>query len=100
MGTVIKFGVFAVLKDRIGNQDIFAEDGSPLSETISAELTNHSIVAFELRLLGFDGELRDIELAMGAYVYESKKNAYSYLQFKSPDAGCKYHFSSYNEIIG
>ena len=99
-GEDIKFGVFAVLKDRIGNQDIFANDGTPLSETISAELTNHSIVAFELRLLGFDGELRDIELAMGAYVYDSKENKYSYLQFEAPNEGDKYHFSSYNEIIG
>ena len=96
----ISYGVFAVLKDRIGDQDIFAEDGSPLSETISAELTNHSIVAFELRLLGFEGELRDIELAMGAYVYDCKENKYSYLQFEAPNEGCKYHFSSYNEIVG
>ena len=92
--------MFAVLKDRIGDQDIFAEDGSPLSETISAELTNHSIVAFELRLLGFEGELRDVELAMGAYVYDCKENKYSYLQFEAPSEGDKYHFSSYNEIVG
>ena len=98
-GEKISFGVFAVLKERIGNEDIFA-DGAPLSETIVADLTNHSIVAFELRLLGFEGELRDIELAMGAYVYDGKEKAYSYLQFEAPDEGFKYHFSSYNEIIG
>ena len=98
-GKTVSYGVFAVLKDRIGNEDIFA-DGAPLSETIVAELTNHSIVAFELRLLGFEGELRDIELAMGAYVYDSKGDEYTYLQFESADEGCKYHFSSYNEILG
>lgn len=96
----IRYGVFAVLAERIGNDEIFDEAGAPLSGTINAELTSQPYQVFELRILGFTADLMDIELAIGAYVIETAQGvkSYAYLQAGTPTDGEKYHFDSYREI--
>ncbi len=102
IGKTLKYGVFAVLKDRLGNNDIFAEDGSVAEGVVNAEITNYEFVAFELKIVGFTDEHKDTKLAMGAYVAvtDGETTEYSYMQGGEPNENEKYCFVSYNDIVG
>ena len=101
IGKTLKYGVFAVLQSRLGDNDVFAEDGTVASGVINAEITNYQFVAFEIKIVGFTDEYKDIKLAMGAYVAitDGEATEYSYLQVGTPSDGEKYCFVSYNEAI-
>ena len=101
-GKTLKYGVFAVLQDRLGENDIFGEDGTAAEGVISAEITNYQFVAFELKIVGFTDERKDTKLAMGAYVAvtDGETKEYSYLQdeTKGTTAG-DYFFVSFNDLV-
>ena len=94
------YGVFAILKDRLGDNDVFAQDGTAIEGSINADITSYEFVAFELRIEGFIDEYKDVKLAMGAYVAETdgETTKYSYLQAGTPAENEKYCFVSYNDI--
>ena len=93
----LKYGAFAVAKQKIGDNYIFASDGTVASNAIVAELSNYEFVSFELKIVGFTDEYKDAKLAMGAYAIVSDENAteYSYIQAGAPLNGEKYSFVSY-----
>ena len=99
-GKALNYGVFAVLKDRLGDNNIFGEDGTVIAGAINADITSYEFVAFELKIVGFTDEYKDIKLAMGAYVAETdgETTEYSYLQAGTPAENEKYCFVSYNDI--
>ena len=99
-GKVIKYGVFAVVQERLGTNDIFASNGAASTGVLNAEISAYSIVSFTLRIVGFTQEYRDLKLAMGAYVAEINDEdiTYSYIQAGTPKGQDKYCFISYNEV--
>ncbi|MBO4982529.1 MAG: leucine-rich repeat domain-containing protein [Clostridia bacterium] len=101
-GKTLKYGVFAVLQSRLGNNDVFAEGGTVADGVINAEITNYEFVAFELKIVGFTDNQKDTKLAMGAYVAvtDGETTEYSYMQGGEPDENEKYCFVSYNDIVG
>ena len=101
-GKNVKYGVFAVLQSKLGDKDVFAEDGRAAEGVISAEITNYQFVAFELKIVGFTDEQKDTKLAMGAYVAvtDGETTEYSYMQSGTPNENEKYCFVSYNDIVG
>ncbi len=101
-GKTLKYGVFAVSKNKLGNSDIFGEDGTVAEGVINAEIANYDFEAFELKIVGFTDEQKDTKLAMGAYVAvtEGETTEYSYMQSGTPEEGEKYCFVSYNDIVG
>ncbi|MBE6674198.1 MAG: hypothetical protein E7596_03715 [Ruminococcaceae bacterium] len=102
-GKTLKYGVFAVLQDRLGDNDVFADDGTVADDVINAEITNYEFIAFELKIVGFTDAQKDTKLAMGAYVAVTDENGteYSYLQDESKGYHSdKYYFVSYNDING
>ncbi len=101
-GKTLKYGVFAVLQDRIGDNDVFAEDGTSAEGVINAEIANYDFEAFELKIVGFTDEQKDIKLAMGAYVAvtDGETTEYSYMQGETPAEGDNYHYVSYNDVLG
>ena len=101
-GKTLKYGVFAVLKDRLGTNDVFGENGAAASGVINAEISRRDFAAFELKIIGFADEQKDTKLAMGAYVAVTYGEAteYSYMQAGTPGEGEKYCFVSYNDIAG
>ena len=101
-GKTLKYGVFAVLKDRLGENDVFAQDGTAADGVINAELTNYKFVAFEIKIIGFTDALKDVKIGMGAYVSvtDGEATEYSYMQGGKPDENEKYCFVSYNDIAG
>ncbi|MBQ8146558.1 MAG: hypothetical protein IJ039_07210, partial [Clostridia bacterium] len=80
---------------------IFGEDGTPATGVISAEITNYSFVAFDLKVIGFTDTQKDTKLAMGAYVVvtDGKTTEYSYMQDGTPNENEKYCFVSYNDVV-
>ena len=100
-GKALKYGVFAVTKERLGNNDVFAKDGTVAEGVVNAEIKNCEFVVFALKLFGFTDAQKDIKLALGAYVsvtYE-ETTEYSYMQSGTPDENEKYCFASYNDIV-
>ncbi len=95
---VVGYGVFATLKDTIGKNDIFMQDGTIVPGVISVEMTGYEYSVFEIKLTGITDERKDIEFAIGAYVVTIKDDnkEYSYLQGGTPNENEKYHFISYN----
>ena len=99
-GKAFNYGVFAILKVRLGDNDVFAQDGTAIEGSINADITSYEFVAFELRIEGFIDEYKDVKLAMGAYVAETdgETTKYSYLQAGTPAENEKYCFVSYNDV--
>lgn len=100
-GKTISYGVFVVSQVKLGENDIFANDGTKADGVISAEIKNHEFVAFELKLIGFATAQKSQKLAMGAYVQllDGNTKEYSYIQSdsKGKKEG-KYYFVSHNDI--
>ena len=100
-GKTLKYGVFAVLKDRLGDNDVFSEDGTVAEGVIDVEITEYEFAVFEIKIVGFTDEQKDTKLAMGAYVAvtDGETTEYSYMQ-GGDNENEKYCFVSYNDIIG
>ena len=101
-GKSVKYGVFAVTEEKLGNSDIFGANGAAKG-VISAEITNYEFVAFELKITGFTDDYKNVKLAMGAYVEvtDGEATEYSYMQDNTKGTtNGKYYFASYNDILG
>ena len=98
-GKSITFGVYAVAQQKLGENDIFDENGNATAGVINADLTSYSVDAFEIKIVGFAENQKDIKLSLGAYVTEDGKT-YSYLQSdKAGELVGSYYAVSYNSII-
>ena len=62
----------------------------------------YQFVAFELKIVGFADNQKDVKLALGAYVAvtDGETTEYSYMQVGSLGENEKYCFVSYNDIVG
>lgn len=101
-GSTVKYGVFVVLMDNIGNDPVFSKDGVAKEGTISFEIRNTELSAFELKIEGFSTEAqKEVKLVMGAYVkvIDGENAVYSYLQESAPNEGESYHFASFNDVL-
>ncbi len=96
-----EYGVFAVLENKIGTNDLFKEDGSLTTNSVCANLTSEPLVAVTLKITGFTtDEHKALGLAMGIYVKQTVEGQtkYTYVQAKGPEEGQKYSFISYNGV--
>jgi hypothetical protein len=101
-GNSVSYGVFAVSKDRIGNNPIFDANGKAADGVISACVGSRNSVSFTLKIIGFSNtQYHDSRFAMGAYVADNngESTEYSYLQGGEPAEGESYYFISYNDIV-
>ena len=100
-GETVRYGVFAVLADKIGTNDIFDADGKALAGAIAADITGTCFNLFSLKMTGFTEAQKKLPFAMGAFVGTEKDGTteYSYLQIAAPAEGEKYYFASYNDVI-
>lgn len=99
-GKTVKYGVFAVAKDNLKSDEIFAEDGKVAENVVNAELEG-KFVGFEFKITGFKDDQTNIKIAMGAYTVTSDKDTteYSYLQYSLVgDKIGNYYFVSYNDV--
>ncbi|MBQ7226161.1 MAG: leucine-rich repeat protein [Clostridia bacterium] len=100
-GKTVSYGVFAALKDNLEGEDVF-ENGVTNECAIAVDMTLYGTAAFEIKIVGFENDTqKSAQIAMGAYVATAKDGVteYSYMQNSAPDAGEKYCFDSFNEIV-
>ena len=101
-GRCVEYGVFAGTLEKVGNSEIIDREGKILDGIICADVSADMLGAFELKVIGFSTEVqKDAWLALGAYVITRTEESYevSYMQAGKAQAGEKYFFTSYNEII-
>ena len=100
-GKTLLYGVFAVAKEKLGDNDIFDKNGKEANGVINAEITGYKFSSFELKIVGFTDEYKDVKIAMGAYakVTDGESTEYSYMQSGTPIQGEKYCFVSFDEIV-
>ena len=99
-GSTFRFGVYAVSQDKLGDSDIFDENGA-FANALIKEITSYKNDAFELKLSGFTDTQKDKYFAMGAYVQIEKEgnSTYSYIQLGDVAEGAKYSFVTYNSLV-
>lgn len=100
-GVAIKFGVFAVSKNKLGDNEIFGENG--VADGVLYAYTSHQPFAmFELKVTGFVSDAqKEAALAIGAFVEltDGEEKEISYIQTGDAAEGEKYYFASYNEML-
>ena len=102
-GKSISYGVFVASQNKLGENDIFDQEGNKTSGVVSVEITSYEFAVFELKVVGFTDSNKGSLLAMGAYVKEADGESaeYSYMQDDSKgEFNGKYYFASYNDIVG
>ena len=101
-GEAVKYGVFAVSKDNLGENDIFSSDGTVAQGVINAELTNSSFTVFQIKIRGFVTDAQKNKMiAMGAYVKVTDGNGTEYSYMQASTVGEKignYRFVSYSSL--
>ena len=101
-GNTVRYGVFVVTKNSLGENDVFDENGTLVSGAVSADVTLGAHEMFELKITGFKDENKNTELAIGAYicVKDGDIATYSYMQAGEAQENEKYSFVSFNAILG
>ena len=100
-GKTIKYGVFAASQIKLGNNDLFTENGVD-NGIIAFDLSYSPLSAFDLRIVGFETEeQKNAMIAMGAYVetIDGETSEYSYLQSSAPNADEKYYYASFYDVL-
>ncbi len=97
-GKSVSYGVFAIAESKVGKNDIFDENGDALAGAITTDLASYGFASFDLKILGFADNQKDLELAMGAYLAltSSEGTEYTYLQSGEVATDEKYAFTTYN----
>ena len=101
-GKALTYGVFVASQNKLGENDIFDQEGNKTNGVVSVEITNYEFTVFELKVVGFTDENKGSLLAMGAYVKATGgENAeYSYIQDDTNGEKLgNYSFVSYDSIV-
>lgn len=100
-GETVSYGIFAVSKKNLGENDVISSDGTAASGAIVAEIDNEQFSLIELKIVGIMDEQKDVKLAIGAFfgVNNGETTEYSYVQAGTKAEGEKYAFVSYNDVI-
>ena len=101
-GKDLSYGVFVASQNKLGENDIFDQEGNKTGGVVSVEITSYEFAVFELKVVGFTDENKGSLLAMGAYVKEvDGENAeYSYMQDDTNGEKLgNYYFVSYDSIV-
>ena len=100
-GSTLKYGGFAALKDKIGESDIFDDNGNAKGGAIHTDISSHGFDLYEFKIVGFKDDYKDVKLALGVYASITKDGAteYFYMQEGTKTENEKYVFVSYNDLI-
>ena len=101
-GKSINYGVFVASQNKLGENDIFDQEGNKTSGVVSVEITSYEFAVFELKVVGFTDSNKGSLLAMGAYVKatDGENAEYSYMQDDTNGEKLgNYYFVSYNSVV-
>ena len=98
----VSYGIFAVLKDRLKDSDVFV-NGEANESAVVGDVTKYATAAFEIKIVGFETDAqKDAKIAMGAYVAvtDNGETEYSYLQnTEKGELANGYYFITFNGIV-
>lgn len=99
-GNTVKYGLYAAVKDTLGDNDIIDSNGNASAGAIKAGFENSAYSNLFIKMFGF-GDKKDAEFTIGAYIEIVNDGAseYSYLQIGEPKEGEKYAFIKYNDFV-
>ncbi|MBR2943635.1 MAG: leucine-rich repeat protein [Clostridia bacterium] len=99
-GNTVKYGLYAAIKDTLGDNDIIDSKGNASAGAIKAGFENSAYSNLFIKMFGF-GDKKDAEFTIGAYVEIVNDGAseYSYLQIGEPKEGEKYAFIKYSNFV-
>lgn len=100
-GKTLKYGAFAVSSERLGENEIFNQDGTVAQGVIKNDITERDFGIFELRITGIEDEHKDAKLCLGAYVAvtDGDTTDYSYMQDEtSGEVVGNYYAVSFNDL--
>jgi hypothetical protein len=100
-GNSLSYGLFAVTEKSLGDNEVISSDRTAVNGAAIVEFSSCIYSIFELKIVGFNEEQKDIRLALGAYigVNNGESTEYSYIQAGEREDGKKYSFVSYNELL-
>lgn len=101
-GKEFKYGVFAVLQAKLGENDVMNEDGTFIGGTVNVDYTDTSFDIIEFKIQGYQTEEQmQSKIAMGVYAYIKDESSaeISYVQQVNPSEGEKYTFISYSDLV-
>jgi hypothetical protein len=100
-GNSLSYGLFAVTEKSLGDNEVISSDRTAVNGAAIVECSSCIYSIFELKIVGFNEEQKDIRLALGAYigVNNGESTEYSYIQAGEREDGKKYSFVSYNELL-
>ncbi len=99
--TAFRYGVFAVSQAKLGENDLFNEQGAA-DGVLYAYTSSQGLSMFEMKVVGFTTDVqKDAKLAIGAFIEltQGEETEYSYIQGDEASEGEKYYFASYNEMV-
>lgn len=100
-GKEISYGVYAVSKERLGQNTVFNSSGKAADGVVYKDLSDNIFSCIGIKVTGIDvSEHKDVKLAMGVYAtkHEGASKGINYLQAAKPQNGELYSFISYSEI--
>ena len=99
-GKTLVYGVFAVSEAKLGENDIFASDGTAANGVLYSEIKRIDFDAFDLKVVGFTDENKDKNLVLGAYIKLSDEETteYKYIQYSEAKENAKYWSASFSDI--
>ena len=99
----VNFGVFAVLQNKLGENDVLDESGALTCNGIKAPVSDNQYSSIELILGGFESTTQKaLSLCLGVYfevTSEDESVEYSYVQNEPPQENEKYSFTSYDAVF-
>ena len=100
-GESVRYGAFVVAQSKIQANEIFDANGNAASGVIYADVTDYQFGKFDVMVVGFAENQKELLFAMGAYVATTKESVtkYSYIQNAVPNENELYSFVSYNKVV-
>lgn len=96
-GSSLKYGLFAVAKSKIQDNEIFDKEGNAKEGVVAVEMSKQPNAAFNIKVTGFTtAEQKNTPLVLGAYVDNGIE--ISYIQAGEPEEGEKYHSITLSDI--
>ena len=94
-GKSFDYGIFVAPKTILGQDELFDAEGA-----VCVDVKKHGMAKFEIKVVGFNDNNKDLEIAIGAYVAVSKdgKSEYVYVQDSAPAEGNRYSYDTFSGI--
>ena len=97
----ISFGVFAAVRNVIGDNEAVLENGNMNDNVLGLNLTSYANAVMQIKVTGFTNDVhKNAKIILGAFVVENSgdETKVFYMQESEPNNGEKYAFVQFSEM--